>query len=148
MESLMKKLYTLGFTKKKASVFFGLLCNAEIQSVLDVRLNNVSQLAGFAKRDDLGFFLREICNCGYRHVDQFAPTQAILDAYKTGGSWYDYETSFRNLIATRKIENILQPEELDMACLLCSEATPEKCHRRLVAEYLRNIMGGIEIIHL
>lgn len=144
----MKKLFTIGFTKKKASVFFGLIRNAEIQSVLDVRLNNVSQLAGFAKRDDLGFFLREICNCGYRHIDQFAPTQAILETYKSAGSWSDYDTSFLKLIATRRIENVLRPDELDMACLLCSEATPEKCHRRLVAEYLRNIMGGIEIIHL
>ena len=145
----MRKLYTIGFTKKNAARFFGLLRDAGVQTVFDVRLNNVSQLAGFAKRDDLQFFLSEICHCDYRHELQFAPTQAILDAYKIdGGSWYDYEMSFLGLIKTRKIEAVFRPEELDNACLLCSEATPEKCHRRLLAQYLNDTLGGFDIIHL
>lgn len=144
-----KKLYTIGFTRKDASEFFSSLKQARVTKVLDIRLNNVSQLAGFTKRDDLVFFLREICNCDYRHVLDFAPTREILDAYKRKQiDATEWEKRFSRLIRARNIEQLISPEELNNACLLCSEPTPEHCHRRLVAEYLQQKFGNIEIINL
>lgn len=143
------KLYTIGFTKKAAETFFTTLREARIKTVIDVRLNNVSQLAGFAKRDDLAFFLREICDCTYRHEPYLAPTETILTAYKkkTMG-WDEYEAQFNSLLRERQPEDRFKAGDLDQACLLCSEPTPDKCHRRLVAEYLRDKLDHIEIIHL
>ena len=143
------KLFTIGFTKKNAKTFFSKLRNAGVTKLIDIRLNNVSQLAGFAKRDDLIFFLSELCNCDYRHMPEFAPTKEILDAYKKKQiDWGEYVTHFSRLIKERKIESKIGLEELNNACLLCSEPTPEQCHRRLVAEYLREKIGDIEIKHL
>jgi uncharacterized protein (DUF488 family) len=144
-----KKLFTIGFTKKNAQTFFSKLRNMGVTKLIDIRLNNISQLAGFAKRDDLIFFLDELCNCSYRHMTNFAPTKEILDAYKKKQiGWDEYVERFCKLIKERKIENKITAEELNNACLLCSEPTPEHCHRRLVAEYLRNKFGDIEIRHL
>ena len=144
-----KKLFTIGFTKKNAQTFFSKLRNIGVTKLIDIRLNNVSQLAGFAKRDDLIFFLNELCNCDYRHMPNFAPTKEILDAYKKKHiSWDEYVERFSKLIKERKIENKITAEELNNACLLCSEPTPEQCHRRLVAEYLRDKFGDIEIRHI
>lgn len=143
------RIFTIGFTKKRAQEFFESLCDAEVKRVVDVRLNNVSQLAGFAKRHDLAYFLREICDVDYVHVPSFAQTRTILEAYKKGqGSWEEYEERFLALMARRRIEDTLDPAFLDGACLLCSEHRPHHCHRRLVAEYLRERWGGIEIEHL
>lgn len=143
------KLFTIGFTKKNAQTFFTKIHNAGVTSLIDIRLNNVSQLAGFAKRDDLIFFLKELCNCDYKHMPNFAPTKEILDAYKKKKiSWDDYLKRFSMLIIERKIENTIKAEELNNACLLCSEPTPEQCHRRLVAEYLKENLSDIEITHL
>ncbi len=143
------QLFTIGFTKKNAEKFFTMLQIAKVQRVLDIRLNNVSQLAGFSKRDDLRFFLREICKADYHHLPQCAPTDAILDAYKkNGGSWGTYVEQFMPLIRSRRIESILTPELLHFGCLLCSEPTPEHCHRRLVAEYLQEHVSGLFIRHL
>lgn len=145
----MIQLFTIGFTKKNAEAFFTTLRNTKVKRVLDVRLNNVSQLAGFTKRDDLRFFLREICGADYYHLPQCAPTKEILDAYKkSGGSWDIYVQQFLPLIRSRRIETILTPELLDFGCLLCSEATPEVCHRRLVAEYLQERVTGLCVKHL
>lgn len=145
----MIKMFTIGFTKKNAETFFSELRNAGVTMLIDLRLNNVSQLSGFAKRDDLIFFLKELCNCDYKHIPNFAPTKDILDAYKKKEiSWNEYVNRFNKLIIERKIENTLKAEELTNACLLCSEPTPEQCHRRLVAEYLQGKLSGIEIIHL
>ncbi len=142
-------IFTIGFTKKRAQEFFGSLRDAGVERVVDVRLNNVSQLAGFAKRHDLAYFLREICDVDYVHVPSLAPTREILDANKKGqGSWEEYEERFLALMARRRIEDTLDPALLDGACLLCSEHRPHHCHRRLVAEYLRERWGGIEIEHL
>jgi len=142
-------LFTIGFTKKNAEVFFTKLRNAGVTRLIDIRLNNVSQLAGFAKRDDLIFFLKELCNCDYKHMPNFAPTKEILDAYKKKGiDWNEYVNRFSKLINKRKIENEIKAEELNNAVLLCSEPTPEQCHRRLVAEYLKEKFGNIEIKHL
>ncbi len=143
------KLFTIGFTKKNAQTFFSKLRNAGVTKVIDIRLNNVSQLAGFAKRDDLMFFLSELCDCDYIHMPNYAPTKEILDAYKKKHiSWDEYVERFSKLIRERKIENKITAEELNNACLLCSEPTPEQCHRRLVAEYLRDKFGDIEIRHI
>ncbi len=144
-----KKLFTIGFTKKNAQTFFSKLRNIGVTKLIDIRLNNVSQLAGFAKRDDLIFFLNELCNCDYRYMPNFAPTKEILDAYKKKQiGWDEYVKRFSKLIKERKIENKITAAELNNACLLCSEPTPEHCHRRLVAEYLRDKFGDIEIRHL
>ena len=142
-------LFTIGFTKKNAQTFFSKLKSAGVKKIIDIRLNNVSQLAGFAKRDDLTYFLRELCNCEYIHKPIFAPTKEILDAYKKKQiDWNEYIRQFSELIKYRAIENKILVEELNNACLLCSEPTPEKCHRRLVAEYFRDKDNDIEIKHL
>ncbi len=117
--------------------------------LLDVRLNNVSQLAGFTKRDDLRFFCQAILAIEYRHLPELAPTQLMLDDYKkNGGDWLDYEAKFLALMSERKVEDKIATELIDGGCLLCSEPTPENCHRRLVAEYLKGKWGNIEIEHI
>jgi uncharacterized protein (DUF488 family) len=119
-----------------------------VSKIIDVRLNNVSQLAGFAKRDDLKYFAKAICGIDYKHLASLAPTQEMLDAFKKQhGSWADYERRFLDLMASRQIEK-MDPEQLDGGCLLCSEAKPHHCHRRLVAEYLKEKWGDVEIRHL
>ena len=143
------KLYTIGFTKKNAEQFFGKLKQAGLTRIIDTRLNNVSQLAGFTKKDDLRFFAKEILGIDYVHIPSLAPTKDILDAYKkNGGDWDTYEHKFNSLIGARHIERTLDKDTLDGACLLCSEPTPHHCHRRLVAEYLREHWGNVEIKHL
>ena len=142
------KLFTIGFTKTTAQNFFDRLKKAGAKRIIDVRLNNRSQLAGFAKRDDLAYFSRELCGMGYQHFPQLAPTQDILDAFKKHkGSWDDYETKFLSLMEKRQIDQIDQ-ENFQGGCLLCSEDKPHQCHRRLVAEYLRDKWGNVEIVHL
>ena len=142
------KIYTIGFTKTTAEGFFTRLIKSGTKKLVDVRLNNISQLAGFAKRDDLRYFTKQICGIGYEHVSKLAPTQDILDEYKkNGGAWDVYEGKFNDLIAKRHIEDI-DPQTLDGSCLLCSEDKPHHCHRRLVAEYLRSKWSDVEIVHL
>ncbi|HPX62093.1 MAG TPA: DUF488 domain-containing protein [Deltaproteobacteria bacterium] len=143
------KAFTIGFTKKNAQQFFNLLKQPGLKRVLDIRLNNVSQLAGFTKRDDLRYFLREICGVDYFHLPELAPSKEILDAYKKAKEdWLVYETRFHALMLQRKIENRVRREIVDGGCFLCSESTPEKCHRRLVVEYLQEKWGDLEIQHL
>jgi uncharacterized protein (DUF488 family) len=144
------EIFTIGFTQKSAGEFFGLLKRAGIKRLLDVRLNNVSQLAGFTKRDDLAYFIKEICGAEYVHEPLLAPTQEILDAYKKNkGSWEEYEEKFNRLMADRQIESRLDRAQFETpTVLLCSEPTPECCHRRLVLEYLRSKWGDFGIVHL
>jgi uncharacterized protein (DUF488 family) len=143
------KIFTIGFTKKSARQFFEKLRRPGLERLVDVRLNNVSQLAGFSKRDDLQFFCEAILSIGYLHVPELAPTQAMLDEYKKDhGKWQDYEEKFLRLMAERKVEATVAREVVDGGCLLCSELTPDHCHRRLVAEYLQSKWGGIEIEHI
>lgn len=142
------KVYTIGFTKKNAERFFGLLQEAGAKSVVDVRSNNVSQLAGFTKKDDLRYFLQRICGMSYRHVPGLAPTKELRDEYKGGASWGTYEAKFLELMKERRIEERIERGSLKDACLLCSEAKPDHCHRRLVAEYLKDRWGDVEIEHL
>jgi uncharacterized protein (DUF488 family) len=143
------KLFTIGFTKKNAEAFFEKLKKIGVVKLIDIRLNNVSQLAGFTKKDDLKYFLKQILSCNYVHEPFFAPTKEILDAYKKKEiSWPEYEKRFNDLLISRKSHALISFSELHMACLLCSEPTPDKCHRRLVAEFFKNNFKNIEIIHL
>lgn len=131
-------IYTIGFTQKKANTFFNLLKDHHVKKVIDVRLNNVSQLAGFAKRDDLIFFLREICDCDYEHISDLAPTAEILTPYKKKEiSWKNYKEKFLTLMTQRNIEKYIDLQQFEEGCLLCSEHLPHQCHRRLVIEYLQ-----------
>jgi uncharacterized protein (DUF488 family) len=143
------KLFTIGFTKKSAEIFFTRLKNAGVKRLVDVRLNNVSQLAGFTKKDDLRYFTKAICNIDYVHLPELAPTADILDPYKKAknGDWQLYESQFLELMQLRHIENIPR-ELLDDGCLLCSEEKPHHCHRRLVAEYLKEHWRDVEIEHI
>jgi uncharacterized protein (DUF488 family) len=143
------KIFTIGFTKKSAETFFIRLINAGVRRLVDVRLNNVSQLAGFTKRDDLRYFTKAICNIDYIHLPDLAPTKDMLDAYKKHkGAWGSYEEQFLDLMRSRRVEDKIRPEMLDAACLLCSEEKPHHCHRRLVAEYLKEKWGNVEIEHI
>lgn len=143
------KVFTIGFTKKTAKEFFGKLRDSQVRSIIDVRLNNLSQLAAFAKRDDLKFFLDEICGIDYYHVEILAPTEKMLSQYKKKTiSWDIYEQKFLDLIESRKIEQQIPDELLERACLLCSEHLPHKCHRRLVVEYLKDHGRKIDVQHL
>ena len=143
------RLFTIGFTKKTAREFFTRLREAHVRRVVDIRLNNASQLAGFTKKDDLAFFLQEIGGIDYVHRPDLAPTGEILAGYKKKAiGWPEYEMRFNALLAERHIETLVSPQEMDLACLLCSEPTPAKCHRRLVAEYLRRAWPNLTVTHL
>lgn len=143
------KFYTIGFTKKSASKFFALLKESGVKRIVDVRLNNSSQLAGFAKRDDLAFFLDSVCGMEYVHLPILSPTKEMLDDYRKGdGDWGRYEKRFLKLMRERKVEKVLSRDVIEDGCLLCSEAEPHRCHRRLVGEYLQEHWGEMEMRHL
>ena len=140
---------TIGFTRMPASRFFDLLMQSDARRVVDVRLNNGSQLAGFAKKDDLAFFLGELCGMEYIHLPALAPTKELLDDYrKRRCDWAAYEDRFIALMRERQIERTVSKEIVSGGCLLCSEDKPHRCHRRLVAEYLKQHWGDVEIVHL
>jgi len=143
------RVYTIGFTKKSAQRFFELLQESGAKRVVDVRLHNVSQLAGFAKKDDLAYFLDKICGMEYVHMPILAPTEEILVEYrKRRGGWERYQTRFLKLLEQRRIEEVVPRGVIADSCLLCSEDEPDRCHRRLVAEYLQQHWGDVEIHHL
>ena len=142
------KLFTIGFTKTSAEGFFERLKVSGAKRIIDVRLNNRSQLSGFAKKDDLAFFSRSICGIGYTHLTSLAPTKEILELFrKRRITWQEYQFQFLHLMRKRRIETLDRSLFSD-ACLLCSEDKPHHCHRRLVAEYLRQQWGNIQIQHL
>ena len=144
----MVQVFTIGFTKTTAEHFFGRLKEAKTKKLVDVRLNNASQLAGFAKRDDLKYFAKSLCNMDYIHELNFAPTKPMFDDYKKNKiNWSNYESQYLDLMAKREVERF-NPNDLDGCCLLCSEDTPHFCHRRLLAEYFDQKWGNVEIIHL
>ena len=144
------EIYSAGFTKHGARRFFGTLKEQRIERLVDVRLNNTSQLASFAKRDDLEYFLETIVGAEYVHEPLLAPTQDLLNTYKkNNGDWEIYERGFIELKSERKVEDLIsrdlfQPRTL----LLCSEHTADFCHRRLVIEYLDAHWGDVQGIHL
>lgn len=143
-------VFSIGFTKTSAADFFGRLNNAGVERVIDVRLQNTSQLAGFAKAGDLAFFLGELGGIGYRHAPELAPDEALFADYrKKGLKWDAFEPRFLSIMAERKIEERFRPEDLAGACLLCSEDKPHRCHRRLVVEYLEDRWGrSLDVTHL
>ncbi len=135
---MIVQIFTIGFAETTAESFFSLLRSSGVRRVVDVRLNNTSQLAGFSKKNDLSFFLREMCGIEYIHIPELAPTQDILDTFKKHkGKWDVYEQEFNSLMAKREIEKVIPRNTVDLGCLLCSEKSPHHCHRRLVAEYLQ-----------
>lgn len=144
------RVYTIGFTQKPAEKFFNLIKENKVKRLLDVRLNNVSQLAGFAKKNDLAFFLDRLCGSEYIHLPDLAPEKSALNAYKKGEmTWGKYEDIYLSLMSKRGIEKELTPSLLENGCLLCSEHLPHHCHRRLVVEYLNEYWGEkFEVIHL
>ena len=138
---------TIGFTQSTAERFFERLLKSGAKKIIDVRLHNTSQLAGFAKAEDLAYLLRKIGGIQYVHQPLLAPTDGMLNAYKKDkGDWAVYQGQFLALMAERKIEERLKPEMFDATCLLCSEATPHQCHRRLVCEYLNAKWGGALVV--
>jgi uncharacterized protein (DUF488 family) len=143
------KIFTIGFTKTSAESFFTRLREAGVKKVIDVRLHNDSQLAGFAKKEDLRYFLDALCGIEYVHMTELAPTEEMFAAYKKQkGEWTVFEKQFNKLMKSRRIEETIPRERFKSACLLCSEDKPDQCHRRLVVEYLEKKWGEIDIIHL
>ena len=171
------EIYTIGFTKKKAEELFNLLKERDIEQLVDVRINNMSQLAGFTKRDDFTYFLGQILGTNYLHEPLLAPTDELLKEYRTKiknipksknlakikdmtarrearkryeeKAWKDYETKFLKLMLEREVESKISQDLFDKrTVLLCSEAGPEKCHRRLVIEYLNQAWGDVQAVHL
>lgn len=144
------EIYTIGFTQKTAEQFFGLIRANKIEQLIDIRLNNVSQLAGFAKKDDLCYFLRELCQAEYVHEPLLAPSEEILAAYrKSKGSWDEFEKGFLDLMMRRGVPKSIPPGLLQKrSVFLCSEHEPHHCHRRLVAELLSSHLGRCQVIHL
>lgn len=146
----MITLYTIGFTKKSAEKFFTLLRKNNVKQLVDVRISNSSQLAGFAKGNDLAFFVKEICHIPYTHIVDFAPTKELLDKWhKEEVTWLEYERTYISMLNERDILRHYGIKKFDGACFLCSEDTPENCHRRLLAEYFKNhSTEDVRIIHL
>ena len=143
------KLFTIGFTKTSAAHFFGRLKAAGVTRLIDVRLNRNSQLAGFAKEGDLAYFAQELCGIEAEAIVELAPTPEMLAAYRAREiGWTEYAAKFKRLIARRRIETVLDRARLEGACLMCSEALPHHCHRRVVAEYLREKWGKVEVVDL
>ena len=142
-------LHTIGFTQKSLREFIGLLRAAHVDGVVDIRLNNVSQLAGYAKRDDLAFIL-ELCGIGYLEEKRLAPSAALLDRYHHNHDWAAYEPEFNALLAERDVPGALAAiaARFEHPCLLCAEPEPSHCHRRLVAEAFARLRPGLEVHHL
>lgn len=145
----MIKLYTIGFTEKSAQKFFELLEQNQVRKIIDTRISNNSQLSGFAKDKDLAFFAKRLANIDYKHEVEFAPTKELLGKYRQKKiSWDEYTKEYLQLLAIRNVKAKVDIEALHQCCLLCSEHSPEKCHRRLLAEYLKEDNPDIQIIHL
>lgn len=146
----MITLYTIGFTKKSAEQFFNLLKDNSVKQLVDVRISNSSQLAGFAKGKDLEFFVKEICHIPYRHITDFAPSKELLDLWhKQEVTWEEYEKTYIQLLKERNVLRDYGAKSFDGSCFLCSEDIPEQCHRRLLAEYLQeHSKEKVTIVHL
>jgi uncharacterized protein (DUF488 family) len=144
------RIYTIGFTRKPAERFFELLRTNGVQRVVDIRLHADGQLAGFAKKGDLPYFLRELADCDYEHYPILAPSPEILSDYRKDHRWERYVERFEALMDEREIPAALDRSSFEAraSCLLCSEHTPDQCHRRLIAERLAATWPGSEIVHL
>jgi len=143
-------IYTIGFTKKSAREFFELLLDNDIKKIIDIRLRNNSQLAGFAKAKDLKYFLEEIDDIAYIHKPEFAPSKELLNSWRNDEiTWKEYEKIYLNDLKNKVDFNKLEIDIFDNSCLLCSENLPEKCHRRLLAEFIdKKSPEKVQIHHL
>jgi uncharacterized protein (DUF488 family) len=143
-------LYTIGYQRKPLATFIGQLRQAGVDAVIDVRLRNTSHLAGYTKRDDLAFLLREGFSIAYEHHPGLAPTPEILDAYRDDQDWTAYEPRFLRLLAERTAEEVGREilARYLAPCLLCRESTADHCHRRLVAEHWATHIPGLTVVHL
>lgn len=147
----MRKIFTIGFTRKTAEEFFDTLEDNGVTKIIDIRFNNTSQLLGFSKYPDIEYLTRKILKGEYFHDRHFAPSEKILVRYKKNViDWDEYEKEFADLMDYRDIDNYIADKYFDQEnyCLLCAEVSPENCHRRLVAEKIRDVLGDVEIIHL
>ena len=143
------KIYTIGFTQKNAEEFFSKIKSHHVRRLIDIRIHPNGQLSGFAKQEDLPYFLKGLAdNFGYAYMPDLAPTKDILKEYRDDGDWERYVTRFESLMDERNIPHALNPDDFNESCLLCSEVTPEQCHRRLVAERFAKHWQDVEIIHL
>jgi uncharacterized protein (DUF488 family) len=137
------EIATIGFTRTSAQHFFERLMAARVQRVVDVRLHNESQLAGFAKQADLAYFLETICGIAYEHDLRLAPTEELLHRYRSDKDWDRYRAGFARLMRHRDIAGTLDRAAFERkTALLCSEATPDHCHRRIVAGVLARRWGA------
>jgi len=142
-------LYTIGSGKKSAREFFTLLQQNGVRRLIDIRLNNTSQLAGFTKKVDLEYFLKAIADIDYIHMPEFAPTEKLLEGYKSKKiSWLEYEDEYFRILEVRQTLDKLSYNFFESSCLLCSEPTAKQCHRRLLAEYLKERIADLKVIHL
>lgn len=147
----MRKIFTIGFTKMTAEEFFTCLERSRVKKVVDVRFYNTSQLLGFTKYPDIEFFLRSISGIDYIHDLYFAPSERLLESYKKKFiTWEEYEEAFAALMAARDIDDYIRKNYADEEnyCLMCTEVSPENCHRRLVAEKIAKVFGDIDVVHL
>lgn len=141
-------LYTIGFAQKPAKVFFEILTKNKVARVIDIRLNNKSQLAGFTKSDDLEYFLEKIAGIEYRYLPECAPPKEVFDGFRDNKiGWPELEKQY--LLALEQRDILKNGAQLfENACLLCSEPKPQQCHRRLLAEFISQRVPGVNIIHL
>ena len=145
----MKTIYTIGFTRKTLQQFIERLRAVDVSEVIDIRLRNTSQLAGWSKYPDVAYLLTAGFGIHYEHRLEFAPTAELLDEYNTTRNWPAYEPRFKRILADRQLGNEAQTLLMkERICLLCTEPTADRCHRRLVAEYLKSFRPELEIRHL
>jgi len=143
------QLFTIGFTGKSAEDFFGKIKQANVKKIIDTRLWATSQLAAFARKKDLPFFLKQLCDVAYEYSEICAPTQDILKAYKEEKiTWAEYECEYKALINTRDLEEHFRPQDMEGACLLCACKDESKCHRRLLAEFFQEKWPNVQVTHL
>lgn len=143
-------IYTIGFTKKTAQEFFEKLQSADAKYLLDTRLNNKSQLAGFTKKGNIEYFIEKLTDLKYVELPLLAPSDEVLKQYRSDGDWDAYEVKYKRMLVKRGVAQAIDPSLFsDGAVLLCSEPTAEKCHRRLAAEFLqKEVLDGSSIVHL
>lgn len=142
-------IFTIGYTKKSAQTFFELINENKIDVVIDIRLYNSTQLAGFSKSKDLKYFLKKICECEYIAAPEFAPTAKLFNDYKNGNiNWQEYEIAYNELMHTHMNLDFFRAFPNKKICFLCAESTPDYCHRRLLAEMLADIYDNVIITHL
>lgn len=144
------QLFTIGFAQKSAEQFFNMLKHHHVNVLMDTRLKPDSPMSGFARGRDLPYFLKHLIACDYIHNPLMSPTRSMLDAYRQDNDWGAYEAKFKSLLYTRELINHLDKTWFieHRVCLLCSEHKPDRCHRRLVAEYIQSYWEDTEIWHL